>query len=158
MKAASVSEIKKELKFKSPEELMALCLRLARFKIENKELLTYLLYEKADEEAYVAAVKNEMDLQFEAISQQNYYWMSKSIRKILRMVKKFIRYSLHKTTEIELLLYFCQKILALRPSIKNSNSLNNLYERLKISIAKSIHKLQDDLQYDYTQLFKQLEA
>ncbi len=157
MKAASISDIKKELKFKSPEELMELCLRLARFKKENKELLTYLLYEQVDEEAYVAAVKNEMDIQFEAINQQNYYWMSKTIRKILRMVKKYIRYSQSKTTEIELLLYFCQKILALKPSIKKSNALNNLYERLRISIAKNIQKLQDDLQYDYTQMFNQLE-
>lgn len=158
MKAASISDIKKELKFKSPEELMDLCLRLARFKKENKELLTYLLYEQVDEEAYVATVKNEMDIQFEAINQQNYYWMSKTIRKLLRIVKKYIRYSQNKTTEIELLIYFCQKMLALKPSIKKSNALNNLYERLRISIHKNIQKLQDDLQYDYTQLFNQLDS
>ena len=37
MKAESVVTIRKELKHKSPEELQQLCLRLARFKAENKE-------------------------------------------------------------------------------------------------------------------------
>ena len=45
MKAATVAQLKKELQFKSQEEIMELCLRLARFKKENKELLTYLLFE-----------------------------------------------------------------------------------------------------------------
>ena len=50
MKAATVSQLKKELQHRNPDELLQLCLRLARFKLENKELLTYLLFE-ADNEA-----------------------------------------------------------------------------------------------------------
>ena len=42
MKAASIVTIRKELKHKSSEELQKLCLRLAAYKVENKELLTYL--------------------------------------------------------------------------------------------------------------------
>ena len=149
MKAATVTEIKKELKLKSKEELLELCLSLAKFKKENKELLTYLLYEASDEEAYIHSVKNEIDLLFEEINTQSYYWMNKTLRKILRMTKKYIRYSKKKTTEVELLIYFIQKMLNLRPSIKNSTGLNNLYERLLLSIQKSIAKLHEDLQYDY---------
>ena len=48
MKAAKVSEIKKDLKRKTQPELLDLCLHLAKFKKENKELLTYLLYEADD--------------------------------------------------------------------------------------------------------------
>ena len=48
MKAASISEIKTELKGLPPAQLTELCLRLARFKKENKELLTYLLFEAND--------------------------------------------------------------------------------------------------------------
>jgi DNA polymerase III gamma/tau subunit len=143
MKAATVTEIKKELKLKSKEELLELCLSLAKFKKENKELLTYLLYEASDEEAYIHSVKNEIDLLFEEINTQSYYWMNKTLRKILRMTKKYIRYSKKKTTEVELLIYFIQKMLNLRPSIKNSTGLNNLYERLLLSIQKSIAKLHD---------------
>ena len=57
MKAATVHQIKQELKTLQPEELLELCLRLSKFKKENKELLTYLLYESADEATYVESVK-----------------------------------------------------------------------------------------------------
>ena len=55
MKTASVKEIKDELKFKTSDELRELCLQLSRFKKENKELLTYLLFEAQDEEAFIAS-------------------------------------------------------------------------------------------------------
>ncbi|MDO9156299.1 MAG: hypothetical protein Q7U17_05460, partial [Sediminibacterium sp.] len=56
MKAASVHEIKQALLSNSSKELAELCLRLAKFKKENKELLTYLLFEAHNEEAYIAEV------------------------------------------------------------------------------------------------------
>ena len=57
MKAASLSELKKELSSRPPQELLELCLRLTKFKKENKELLTYLLYEASNEPAFVKSVK-----------------------------------------------------------------------------------------------------
>ncbi|WKV10634.1 hypothetical protein [Marivirga harenae] len=153
MKAATLSEIKKELQHKSEEDLQSLCLSLSRFKKENKELLTYLLFEASDEEGYIQSVKTEIDLQFSEINNQNYYWMKKTVRKVLRITRKYIRYSKKKTTEVELLMYFCQKLLTLSPSIKENTVLHNLYERLVLSIRKTISKMEEDLQYDYnTQL------
>jgi|TARA_R100000789_G_C2959251_1_gene137397 hypothetical protein len=149
MKAASLSEIKKELKHKTEEELLTYCLSLSRFKKENKELLTYLLFEASDEEGYIQSVKNEIDLQFSEINNQNYYWMKKTIRKVLRLTRKYIRYSKKKSTEVELLIYFCHKLLFLKPSIKENATLINLYDRLIISIRKTIAKMEEDLQYDY---------
>ena len=43
MKAVTLREIKKELNTLSTLEIQELCLRLSRFKKENKELLTYYL-------------------------------------------------------------------------------------------------------------------
>ena len=48
MKASSINEIKKELEQRSNTELLSFCLRLAKFKKENKELLTFLLFEADD--------------------------------------------------------------------------------------------------------------
>ncbi|MCB0546499.1 MAG: hypothetical protein KDD19_02870 [Phaeodactylibacter sp.] len=45
MKAATIRELKQAMDNLSAGELVELCLRLARFKKENKELLTYLLFE-----------------------------------------------------------------------------------------------------------------
>ena len=121
MKAVSVVTIRKELKHKSNEELAELCLRLSRFKKENKELLTYLLFEADSEEGYIETVKTEIDEQFEAINTDSYFYIKKSVRKILRNTKKYIRYSLKKDTEVELLLYYCKQLKLMRPSIKTQH-------------------------------------
>tara|TARA_R110002124_G_scaffold138576_6_gene302312 strand:+ start:265511 stop:265987 length:477 start_codon:yes stop_codon:yes gene_type:complete len=149
MKAATVSEIKKELKYRSSDELEQLCLRLARFKIENKELLTYLLFEAQDEEIFIRGVKEEIDQLFETINTASYFYIKKTVRKILRKVKKYIRYSPHKETEVELLLYFCEKLKDFTPSIKRNVTLTNLYLRQLEFIKKKIPKLHEDLQHDY---------
>ena len=142
MKAATVSQLKKELQYRDTEELLALCLRLARFKLENKELLTYLLFESDNEEGYIGTVKSVIDEQFEAVNTTNYYYIKKSVRKTLRGLRKYIRYSGKKETEVELLLYFCEKLNAFRPSIHKNSMLSNLYERQRIAIKKKISLLQ----------------
>src|SRR6056297_2825982 len=106
MKAASVKELKDELKHRPPSEMLEIVLRLSRFKKENKELLTYLLFSAANEEEYMAGVKEEMDYEFNQINTSSYYFMKKSMRKILRNVKKYSRYSGIKETETELHIYF----------------------------------------------------
>lgn len=149
MKAASISEIKRELKDRTPEELIELCLRLARFKKESKELLTYLLYEAYDEKAFIQGVKAEVDEQFLEINTTSYYLIKKSVRKILRTVKKYARYSPHKETEIELLIYFCSVLKDFQPSIRKNQTLLNLYQRELEGIRKKLTALDEDLQYDY---------
>ncbi|UII77402.1 hypothetical protein LV716_06420 [Flagellimonas sp. HMM57] len=157
MKAATVVQIKKELQHKNPDELLELCLRLSKFKKENKELLTYLLFEADNEEGYIETVKSEIDELFEEINTSSYFYIKKSIRKILRNLKKYIRYSGNKETEVELLLYFCQKLKDFRPSIERNTTLTNLYERQLIYIRKKILLLHEDLQYDFGLMLEELE-
>nr|WP_321245978.1 hypothetical protein [uncultured Psychroserpens sp.] len=149
MKAVSVVTIRKELKHKTNQELAELCLRLSRFKKENKELLTYLLFEADSEEGYIETVKAEIDEQFEIMNTDSYFYIKKSVRKILRNTKKYIRYSLNKETEVELLLYFCKKLKAMSPSINRNTTLTNLYDRNIEAVTKKILNLHEDLQYDY---------
>ncbi|CAM1353406.1 hypothetical protein [Tenacibaculum insulae] len=149
MKVASIKIIKDELKHQNSAELLELCLKLARFKKENKELLTYLLFESHDEERYILGVKNEMDDLFEAINTKSYFFIRKSVRKILTSTKKYIRFSKNKETEIALLIYFCIKLKNIKPSIKRSPRLQNiLVTQIKL-IEKLLLKLHEDLQYDY---------
>ena len=157
MTAASVVEIKKELKHRDPEELLQLCLRLARFKKENKELLTYLLFESDSESGYIETVKAEIDAQFSTINTASYFYIKKSVRKILRTIKKYIRYSGNKETEVALLLYFCETLRDFSPSIKRNTTLMNLYERQLVFIAKKVDVLHEDLQYDYGVLLDELK-
>src|SRR5690606_21840622 len=156
MKAASLKEIKTELNQRSTQELLELCLRLSRFKKENKELLTYLLFESEDEAAFIQSIKNKVDEDFETINTKTIYLIIKSIRKVLRELKKFIRYSQNKETEVELLLYFCHKLKDFKPSIKRNTTLTNLYNRQIDYISKKVKALHEDLQYDYELELKEL--
>ncbi len=157
MKAATVAQLKKELKYRSSDELEALCLRLARFKKENKELLTYLLFESEDEETYITTVKEYIDEGFGAINTSSFYYVKKSIRKVLRETKKYIRYSNSKETEVELLLHFCHALKHFSPSIRSSRTMMNLFERQVTLIEKKISSLHEDLQYDYTQELEEIK-
>lgn len=156
MKPATAVQIRKELKFRSKEELEQLCLRLSRFKKENKELLTYLLFEADHEDSYVAEVKDFITQQFEETPNTNFYRTKKRIRKILRETKKFIRYSSVKETEVALLLHFCDKMITFSSSIKRSKTMMQLYERQILMVEKKIDELHEDLQLDYISELKQL--
>ncbi|UOY08555.1 hypothetical protein L0P88_08370 [Muricauda sp. SCSIO 64092] len=156
MKAATVSQLKKELQHRSPEELLELCLRLSKFKKENKELLTYLLFEADDEAGYIETVKTEVDELFLDINTNSYFYIKKSVRKILRALKKYIRYSGNKETEVVLLLYFCEKLKNFTPSIRRNITLTNLYERQLAYLEKKIALLHEDLQYDYGVLLEEI--
>jgi hypothetical protein len=149
MKTVTAKELSQELTYRTPKELRDLCLRLARFKKENKELLTYLLFESSDELAYVNSVKKEMDEEFDQINTTSYYFIRKSVRKILKNTRKYIRYSQKKQTEVDLLLYFCGKLKKISPSIRRNTALMNLYGRLLDTISKKISILHEDLQHDH---------
>lgn len=156
MKAASVKEIKTELINYSQKDLVDICLKLSRFKKENKELLTYLLYEAADEANYILNVKNHIDHQFENINRKSYYFIKKSVRKILKEAKKYIRYSKKTETEVELLLYFCEKMKDFTPSIERNRVLKNIFLRQLEYVQAKIEKLHEDLQFDYKEEIKTL--
>lgn len=156
MKSAAVSELKKELSRRSFDDLVALCLRLAKFKKDNKELLTYLLLEADDENTYIERVKAEMAKQFEMVCSKNYRVMRKNVQKILRDTKRYIRYSQRKETEVELLLFFCSRLKAVVPPIDRDRTLQNIADRQIALIRKKIALLHEDLQYDFTQQLEEL--
>src|SRR5690348_8949176 len=107
MKAVSSKEIRQELDNRKPKEILELLLRLARFKKENKELLTYLLFESGDEMAFVQSVKSEIELQLAEINRSTKYLTKKGLRKIVRMINKYIRYSNIPVSEVEIRMHFC---------------------------------------------------
>jgi len=156
MKAA-LSEIKKELNFLDLKRVQELCMRLARYKKDNKELLTYLLFEAYDEPGYISHVKSEIDEHFNALPKTNVYLIKKSLRKILRITNKQIKYSEVKQTEVELRIYFCSKIKKSGIQLLPSQVLSNLYHQQLKKIETALAKLPEDLQYDYHQELEQLK-
>lgn len=160
MKPATIKELKYELGNYSEKELVEVCLKMAKFKKDNKELLTYLLFEASDEAGYVASIKAEMDEEFTNLNTQTFYIAKKGVRRVQRTIKKYIRYSKNKETEVEVLLYFCDKLYHLHQNVASGMSyvLQNILERQIASVRKSIARLHEDLQYDYNLELEELEA
>ncbi len=156
MKTAGISELKQELSNLLPHQLQELCLRLAKFKKENKELLTYLLFEAHDEEAYTRMVKKEMDEAFAELPKPNTYLTKKSLRKILRITAKHIRYMTSRTAEADLLIYFCEKIRLSGIVMEGSPVLTNLYNNQLKKINNVLGTLHEDLQYDFLKRLREI--
>jgi hypothetical protein len=156
MKSATVNEIKQELATVKPARLLELCLRLARFKKENKELLTYLLFEAHNEQAYADGIKKEIDELFETINVSHLYFAKKTLRKIVRVINKYCRYSSEKQTEIELRIYFCQKLKDSEIPFARNKVLSNLYDSQFKKINSILAVLHEDLQYDYSRQVNEL--
>jgi hypothetical protein len=134
----------------SAAKLTELCLRLARFKKENKELLSYLLFEEHDEQDYVASVKTMIDDEFAEVKVSNSpYLLKKSCRKILRQTNKYIRYTSVETTEVELLMNYCEAFRTAKIPLDKSTALTNIYLSQIKKLEKLIKNFHEDLQYDY---------
>jgi len=150
MKSASSNEIKAALHNLSPKEMIQICLRIAKYKRENKELLSYLLYEADNEPQYIENIKAEIDDYFENLSILTFSNLLKKLRKVVRLANKYIKFSGSKNVEVAVLIHICYK---LKPFTQQTSStaLLNLYHRQIIKIDKALLKLEEDLQYDYKQ-------
>lgn len=150
MRSASVHELKQELLNMPVAELTELCLRLAKYKKENKELLTYLMFEAHDEQSFIQSIKKEVDEQFEEINQSSLYYVKKTLRKILRNINKHIRYTGSSQVTIELLIYFCKSIQDSGIPIEKNAIITNMYKGQVEKINKTLLGLHEDLQHDYS--------
>lgn len=157
MKPATITELKKELKYKSQEQLVNYCLAMARFKLESKELLTYLVFESQNETAYIESIKEYISSSFKEINTLNYHYIKKSVRRILRQTKRYIRYSKKKETEAELLIYFCKSLGEMRPYYKRNAVLVNTFNKQLELAVKAIEKVHEDLQYDLNLMIEDLK-
>lgn len=157
MKAESLALIKKELEQLEFDQLKEICLRLARYKKENKELLTYLLFEAPDEQGYINSIKRETEEEFDSLPLSVYY-LKKSLRKILRSLNRQIKYSQIPATEIELRIYFCEEVRRKKLPLEKNQVLTNIFLQQVKKIRQVLGKLEEDLQYDYKARVEELEA
>jgi hypothetical protein len=148
MKSASIKELKAALHNLSPQEMLEVCLLMSKYKKENKELLSYLLYEADNEHQYIENIKLEIDTYFENLVAFNFSNMLKKLRKAIRIANKYIKFSGSKNVEVAVLIYVCIKIKPFTLQT-TSTALLNLYNRQIIKIDKALLKLEEDLQYDY---------
>ena len=153
MKAASIAEIKKQLVKLDQGELLEIVLRLARFKKDNKELLTYVLFLSENESAYASYLCEEIEEQFRATPNMH----KKTLRKTIRVMDKCLRFSGSKETELTVRAFFCHSLLNSETPFRERRVMFNMYAGQLKKIQKVIETYHEDLQHDYRQELKDLD-
>jgi len=149
MKSPSLNQLQKELTTLDRQQIIDLCIKLAKYKKENKELLSYLLYDVNNESTYIENVKELIDSLFIEINRKTTYTTKKGLQKIVRNINRLLKYSGIRQTEVEIRIYFCKKMRSNRISLDSSPIIKNLYYREKDKINAALLKLHEDVQYDY---------
>ena len=150
-----LQDIKKEIQHLRMEQLAELCLRLARYKKENKELLAYILFEADNETAFIEKVKAETGFMFSQLPSRAYD-TAKSLRKILRLLTKYNKFMGSKESEIDLQLNFCRNYVDYIDRKVSYKPLRMILSRQLLKVRALIAKLHEDLQYDYTEEYNTL--
>ena len=86
----------------------------------------------------------------------NIYFVKKSLRKILRTLNKYIRYTGSPETEVKLLLFFCNTLNGSGITIEKNPVIKNMYHNQLKKISRTIAAMHEDLQYEYTRELGQL--
>jgi hypothetical protein len=157
MKAAGVSEIKQELADLPPKKLLELCLHLVRYKKENKELMSFLLFDSHNLEDFIARVKEEIDEQFTELPKPNRYHTKKGLRKILRAISKYTKFTGSGEPAIEMLLYFCTKLKSSSIPLHKDQVILNIYNLQLKKIETMLESIHEDLRYDYQKRIDELK-
>jgi hypothetical protein len=157
MKTASIQEVKKELIELSKTQLLDLCLRLAKYKKDNKELLGFLLFNAHDVDEYIKNVNEEILEMFKEVNSSHVFFAKKTLRKILRFANKHIKYASNKQAEVEILIYYCKQFKKQGSYVFKSTALANLYAAQLKKIAKAIDGLHEDLQFEYVRSLEVLK-
>ena len=143
-----LSDLKKELSELSKPDLIKLCLRVAKLKRENKELLAYLIFDSEDPLFYAQKLKPEIKEVFEQPFQHAYY-LTKSIRKAMRLITKYYRFTSNKQGETELLIYLVEEFYQSWRNEYRYQALGKVIFRCLEKAQSNLKKIDEDFRADF---------
>jgi hypothetical protein len=146
----SLASLKKELSSLERSELINICTRLARHKKENKELLAYLLLDADDPLHYAEKTKPLLDEPFD-VPYHSAWAFAKRLRKTLRLIAKYQRFTGSVRGEVELLIYFLQKFQGNLLHELKYQAIQKIVFRCMQKLEVLIHKVDEDYRSDYTE-------
>jgi hypothetical protein len=156
MRTATIYEIKDQLTSFSKADLVSLCVQLARNKKENKEFIAFRLFESGDLRSFTEDVKAEIRSLMDEVHRTNMHAAKKTIRKILRVTNKYIRFAGSRPLEAELRLEFCTSLSKSGIPIHKSAVLQNMIHLQIRKIRLAIASLHEDLQHDFNRHLESL--
>lgn len=156
MKFPSLAQLKKDLKLLNEHELQELLVDLSKFSRDNKAYLFFKLNEREQPNLYVEMVQEELENEFINARSDHYYYAKKSAQKIRRKMNKLLKLSKDKAQQVEVILYFCERLKEEGFLKHHSTVLDNLYQIQLNKAIKLIQGLHEDLQYDYEERLSDL--
>jgi len=145
---SSLPELKKELETRDRADLIKIALRLSKHKIENKELLDYVLFHSEQPLLYAENLKELVNAPFDEVFSHP-YGLAKRMRKSLRIVSKYYRFTGSRQGELDLMLAFMNRFFEVfRPNYR-AQVLFKLLSRCLVKMEDQADKLHEDLQGDY---------
>ncbi len=157
MQIPSLAEIKKELSYLNEKELKEFIIDLSKFSRDNKAYLFFKLYGRDNPGLYLQMVQEELEMEFQNSRGDHSYYAKKSAQKIRRKMNKLLKLSKEKTDQLEVLLFFCERMKEYG-FLRHSNLvIDNLYKSQLSKAEKIISGLHEDLQFDYQGRIEELE-
>ncbi len=157
MKAASVKQIKDEMQTLNAAQVQEICLRLVKFKKEAKELATYLLFYKDEEQEFVQDIKAVLDEQYALINSSTAYFAKKGLRKLIRLAGRYTKYTSVPSSNLEIYIYLGQLLQGVPASFKKVQQIKNMFSSVTKKIEVIYASLHPDLQFDYKTQLEALE-
>lgn len=153
--ATTMGNLKQELQAQERKELIDLCLHLARFRNENKELITYMLFHAQDPLGYAEEYKRMIEEPFDKYL-MNPYFLAKGIRKSFRLISRYAKVSKSKEGECELYLHLADLFMERIQGKLVHKTLIMLLERALKKAHQLILKMHEDFQMDYIPVYNTL--
>lgn len=158
MKIASLAEIKKELSYLNEKELKDLILDLSKFSTDNKTYLFFKLFEKANPRLFIEMVMEEIEFEFVKANTKHYHFAKKSVQAIRRKLNKNLKLTKDKSAQIELIIFFCEKMKLYGYLTFGHPVIENLFNIQIRKIERLISGIHEDLQYDYQYQLDELKS
>lgn len=149
MQIPSLAKLKKELSYLNEKELIELVADLSKFSRDNKSYLFFKLHEKSDPGLYLQMVQEELEHDFQLARSDHSYYAKKAAQKLRRKMNKLLKLSKVKTDQIEVLLFFCEKLREYGFLRHRNPVLDSIYQMQLGKAVKLIAGLHEDLQFDY---------
>jgi len=156
METASVSVIKKELQNLNKSDLLAYLIRVVKYKKENKELISYLLFECDNDKKFTSDLKEMIIENLIQLNMSHVYYVKKGLRKMIRIMNKYLKYASKSDIKVEVMIFCCQQMNEYKIPYKKSPQLQNMYDSLIKKINIEIDSMHEDLQYDYRKMLTDL--
>ena len=150
MDKCSIASIRKELKNLEREELVLVCLRLARYKKDNKELVSFLVFQRNEEE-FILEVKTEIHFEFTGLKLLSAFQQKKILQKSIRKINKYSKFCLSKTFDLVMFMFICQSLRDSGISLYSHTFAGTIYKKILLKASKIHSTLHEEIQGDFNE-------